>query len=137
MSLKIATILLLAAITSCQSISINDIEKKIVTASRPGQSLTFQYSLTMTIKEDVMLKSIMYKNASKPINFSISRLPDGLVMSNSEMLQSGIYYITAIAAFDESIKSSNDTLLFNFENSSNKTFTFQKETVWKGNLLTK
>ena len=137
MTFQLMLIILFSAITSCKSVSISEIEKKKVSPGRPDQPITIVYTGTLSVLKPIILRVVNFENSNKNIPFSLIRLPDGLVLSASALLEKGDYYLSASVKFDEKLISSEDTLLFTFKDSSDNTTILKRKAILANNLLKK
>lgn len=131
------SILLFLAMIGCKSVSIGDIQKKTAAPGRPDQPFTIIFTGTITVVEPIFLNTINFENSVENLPFSIVRLPDGLLLSASELLERGNYYINVTIKFFEKLSSSEDTLLFNFRDSSGNNTIIKRKAVLTNNLLKK
>ncbi|RMA57761.1 hypothetical protein [Ulvibacter antarcticus] len=127
MSLHLISIFCFAAITGCQSLSIGDVEKKILPAGRPDQPILMQYSATASIAKTITLQAINIEDSDQKMNISIARLPDGLVMSSENPLEPGNYYISATTKYLNESLAKDVTVVFHIQEASKGTFIIKKK----------
>ena len=132
MTLKLISFFLLSVITGgCQSVTIGDVEKKVIPAGQPGQPTVIQYSTTIMVAETVTVNSVEIVGASEKLSFVIYKLPDGLVMSTENELEPGKYYINITSIYKNELADTEEELLFNFIDASNKVLSIKKKSILK------
>ena len=122
------SMLCFAAISSCQSISIEKVDKKIIPAGRPGQPIRVQYSSTVSIDKAITLQAIELENSDQKLDITVIKLPNGLIIDSAAFLMPGNYYFNATTTYVDAMADSDDTLIFRIKDSSNATFNIKKKT---------
>jgi hypothetical protein len=137
MDLKIPILLLLFTLMSCQSVRLHAVDKKIIQPGRQGGEIAVLYSTAIKVGNPVSIKKIREKYTLESLSFSITRLPDGLLIPSATVLQKGEYFINVYRDYTEEIAKTEDVLIFIFKNEFQKTITIEQKTTMSNQLLMK
>jgi hypothetical protein len=137
MDLKIPILISLFTLMSCQSVRLHAVDKKILRPGRQGGEITVLYTAAIKVENPVSMIKIREKYTLEPLSFSITRLPDGLLIPRATLLKKGKYFINIYRDYTEEISKTEDVLVFVFKNEFQKTHTIEQKTIISNQLLMK
>ena len=128
-------LIIMVFISGCKSIEINEVKKQFVLSGYLNGENKIKYSATINSTKSFTIKKIKIDKINEEIStFSIIELPSGKLITNSNEVLPGTYFVEVSVSENRINKESIDTLIISIV-VNNKEKEFKKKTSLMSNLL--